>query len=626
VIVQPEDLERPSALIFNRNLWRSVSRFVRARRRTLVAAVAAAALSSLLLLVQPLVVRSAVDELIKGADFASIVGVLALGGGAALLAALLLWYASTTAVVVARDAVAESQLQLHQRLADLPLEFFSTVRAGTLATRVTHDVDRAEPLYGPGVVRFVTSIVSIVGVTGVMLVVDLRLAVVFALLLIGIAGRRKAERRYQDGMAAQFGATTALANAVEASLTTQGVLLARQAGRGAADHDEFASSVGRLHVATKTMRREAQNVQGYEGLASAAVTAAIVVFGGWLTSSGRISPGTFLLALLFSRQLQAPIAEILNLRWDMQHAAFALERVCEILDTPIDVGGSSAAAAVVTVPTHRVPDSDAPLLAFHAVSFSYPTVRSLALSAVSAQLPLSMVEAPDATDSRPVLCGLSFDVWERERVALVGQSGQGKSTIAMLAGGLFMPTGGAVCVRGRPTTTIPTEELAGQVALLTQDVFLRHDTIRNNLLYVDPFATDERLNEVCDKAGLAHVLAAAPDGLDTVVGERGVRLSGGERQRFAIARILLRDPALVILDEPTSHLDAETEETVKRAIEDAFSDRAMLVIAHRLSTIENCDRVLVLEDGMITEEGTHAELAARGGRYFSLYGTALPTR
>jgi ATP-binding cassette subfamily B protein len=387
----------------------------------------------------------------------------------------------------------------------------------------------------------------------------------------------------------------------------------------------------------------------------AVIMSVVFLAGVWFTSTGELSLGTLVLFLLYIRQIQVPVATLGGLRYEMLRAARAFDRVFEVLNSevPGDVRSSNAASssrehapapapngvestssrAAFGPSSHRdardveLNGSAArhPVLVFDDVRFRYRRFEELAISSLSEALPPSEPgpEPEAASNGRVlpwVLDGVSFSVGRGELVAVVGASGAGKSTIALLAAGLYQPTAGRVQVDGRATPEWAETDLARRVALITQDTYVLHDTVRANLRYVNEGATDEELAAACEAAHLGALIASLPDGYDTLVGERGYRLSGGERQRLAVARALLKDADLIILDEPTSQLDAETELLIKQTTEKLFASKAVLTIAHRLSTIVDANRILVLSGGVIVEEGTHdALMGLPGGRYAALY-------
>jgi ATP-binding cassette subfamily B protein len=346
-------------------------------------------------------------------------------------------------------------------------------------------------------------------------------------------------------------------------------------------------------------------------LVAALASALVYGLGGYLAFTGSLSPGDVVaLALLLSR-LYGPLTALSNVRVDVMSAMVSFDRVFEVLDLQPMIREAPDAVPV--------PAGDRSV-EFDHVSFSYPAASEVSLAS------LEDVSVPEHGGPTAVLHDVSFRVEPGHLVALVGHSGAGKSTIAALVSRLYDVSGGAVRVGGIDVRQATADSLRDAIGVVTQDSHLFHDTIRANLLYVRPEAPEEDLWRAMEGAQIADLVRSLPDGLDTVVGDRGYRLSGGEKQRLAIARVLLKAPGIVILDEATAHLDSESEAAVQQALDTALAGRTSLVIAHRLSTIRSADQILVVDDGRIAEWGTHEELLARGGRYADLYRTQFARR
>jgi len=429
---------------------------------------------------------------------------------------------------------------------------------------------------------------------------------VLALLLLPIfvlparrMGRRIAELRRES---ADLNAS--MSTQMTERFSAPGATLVKLFGRPGAEARDFADRAGRVRdIGVRTAMVSRVFVTSLS-LVSALAQALVYGLGGWLAVTGRIEAGTVVTLALLLTRLYSPMTALANARVDVMTALVAFERVFEVLDLEpmITEGARSLPPGPVAV---RLRD----------VRFGYPAAERVSLAS------LEEVAVLDRRVSGEVLHGVDLDVPAGSLLALVGPSGAGKSTIASLVPRLYDVDSGAVELAGVDVRELTFDALRGAVGVVTQDGHLFHDTIAANLRYARPEATDAELREALRRARLGELLDQLPDGLDTVVGERGYRLSGGERQRLTIARLLIARPPVVVLDEATAHLDSESESAVQAALAEALEGRTAIVIAHRLSTIRDADRIAVVEAGRVTEQGTHAELLAAGGRYAALHRT-----
>jgi len=384
-----------------------------------------------------------------------------------------------------------------------------------------------------------------------------------------------------------------------------GALLVKLFGRPGVEAERFANRAARVRNIGVTRAMYGAAFLVAMMLVASLATALTYGVGGTLAVAGTLQPGTVVsLALLLTR-LYGPITALSNARVDVMSALVSFERVFEVLDLAPSIAEKPNAVDV----------SKSATIEFHDVRFRYPSAAEISLAS------LEDVSTLDRTVSDPVLRGVSFTVQPGQLVALVGPSGAGKSTTAMLVPRVYDVTSGSVQVGGVDVRDATLQSLRDSIGVVTQDAHLFHETIADNLRYARPSATDEELWQALERAQIGDLVRSLPAGLSTVVGERGYRFSGGEKQRIAIARLLLKSPSIVILDEATAHLDSESEAAVQRALTEALVGRTALVIAHRLSTVRAADQIVVLDRGEVVEQGTHDELVAKGGLYADLYRT-----
>lgn len=590
----------------SRQTVRRVLTFARPYRLQLIGFVLVIFLSALLALLPPLVFRRLIDDTIPAADRAE-VNILAmiLITAAFADAALALgerWFSSR----IGEGLIYDLRVSLYDHVQRLPVGFFTRVQTGSLISRMNNDVIGAQRAVTGTLGQVISNAIVLVTTLIAMLLLEWRLTLLAVVLLpIFILPTKRVGRRLQVLTRESMDLNAQMNTTMNERLNVSGAMLVKLFGRHDTERDEFSGRAGR--VADIGVRSAMYARVFFIGLSLVGAVGTAVVYwvGSQLAISGTIKIGTLAAMGLYVARIYAPLTGLTNARVDIMTALVSFERVFEVLDAPNAIADKPGAV-----------DLDRPKgrITFDGVSFAYPASDTKLASLES---------ATEDLDPRTVLDGIDLDIEPGATVALVGPSGAGKSTMISLIPRLYDVTGGRLCIDGRDVRDLTQVTLRRAIGVVNQDPHMFHESVGDNLRYARPDATDAELVDAAKAAQIHDVIAALPDGYDTIVGERGYRLSGGEKQRLAIARMLLKDPAIVVLDEATSHLDSENEVLVQRALSVALEGRTAVIIAHRLSTIIDADLIVVLEDGHVADRGTHAELLARGGLYAELYRTLV---
>jgi len=556
-------------------------------------------------IVNPLLYREIINNgFLKGnatliIRFAVLAGVLGLVDGALGLASSYL-----SATVGARVVLA-LRAKLFEHIQQMPLAFFTRVQTGALVSRLNTDVGGAQSAFTDILSNVVGNTVTLVLVLGAMFVLSWQMTLA-ALLLVPffIFPARFWGRKLQQIMRENFNLTAAMSSLMTERFNVAGAYVAKLFGRPRDDRREFEAKAQRVSdIGVKTTiygRLFGTSLV----LMTVIATSLAYGWGGVLTVQHRLDLGTVVAFLSYLGRLYITMTGLSNVQVTLMTALVSFERVFEVLDLPPMIQESPQAVPLPSGPAR---------ISFDHVSFRYPMASEVSLAS------LETIAVLDKTPEKTVLSDITFVVEPGQLVALVGPSGGGKTTITHLVARLYDVQSGSVAINGIDVRNTKLDSLHQRVGTVMQDAHLFHDTIRANLLYAKPDATEEELNEALRAAQILPLIASLPKGLDTLVGERGYRFSGGEKQRLAIARLLLKAPEIVILDEATAHLDSESEAAIQRAFEVALRGRTSIVIAHRLSTILKANQILVLNEGRIVERGTHAELLERRGLYADLY-------
>src|SRR5450756_2165087 len=564
-------------------------------------------LDSALVVATPLLLGQIIDNGVIPGDsgvvvrLSLIIAVIAVLDGALTLVQR--WYSSR----IGEGLIFDLRTQVFSHVLKQPIAFFTRAQTGALVSRLNNDVIGAQQAFTSTLSGVVSNVVSLLFIITAMATKSwvLTLAALallpFFLIPARVMGRRLAGLSHEA-----MGLNAELGTRMTERFNVAGALLVKLFGHPKIEDEQYAERAGRVRdVGVKIALTRTVFFVALTLVASLA-TAFIYGAGGVMAVKGTLQVGELVALAALLGRLYGPLTALSNVRVDVMTALVSFERVFEVLDLPPMIDESPRA-----VPLPPDPRS----IEFDDVQFSYPTAAEVSLAS------LEDVAVLDNAPSQQVLHGVSFRAGPGQLGALVGPSGAGKTTISQLPTRMYDVRAGAVRIDGHDVRDVTLQSLRDAIGVVTQDAHMFHDSIRANLLYAKPDAADAELDAALTAAQIGDLVASLPDGLDTVVGDRGYRLSGGEKQRLAIARLLLKAPGIVILDEATAHLDSESEVAVQRALKIALRGRTSLVIAHRLSTIREADQILVIDGGRVVESGRHDELLAADGLYAELYRT-----
>src|SRR3954468_7117314 len=587
-----------------------IAAFARPYRRWLVIFLILILFDAVLGAANPLIYKEIIDSGILSKNvsvvywLALLVAVLALMSAAVSL--VMRWYSAR----IGEGLIYDMRSQVFSHIQRMPIAFFTRTQTGPLISRLNNDVLGAQQAFTGTLSTVVSNIISVTIVLIAMMVLSWQITLLSLVLLpVFVIPARLMGRRLQSITRESYNLNAQMSATMTERFNVAGALLVKLFGRAAEEDRSFRSGARRVADIGVLSAMYSRVFFVSLTLVAALATAIVYGLGGRLAIDGAFEVGTVVALTAYLNRLYGPLTALSNVQVDVMTALVSFERVFEVLDL---------APAIDDKPGARVLPRELngnATIEFDRVDFRYPTAEEVSLASLEA------VAVLDNTPQRQILHEVSFTAQPGDLVALVGPSGAGKTTISQLVTRMYDVQSGAVRVGGEDVREVTLESLRNAVGVVTQDAHLFHDSIRANLMYARPDATEDDLWEALDAAQIGYVIRTLPDLLDTVVGERGYRLSGGEKQRVAIARLLLKSPAIVVLDEATAHLDSESEVAVQRALAVALADRTSLVIAHRLSTVRDADQILVVDDGRIVERGRHDDLLEAGGLYSELYRT-----
>jgi len=596
------------ASTLRRDTIRRVIGFSRPHRKLISIFLVLTILDAGLVVVTPLLVQHLVDDGITPGNVAVVAWLAVAMAVAAVIDSALGLSSGYLSSRIGEGLILDLRTAVFAHVQRLSLAFFTRTQTGALVSRLNNDVIGAQRAFTSTLSSTVSNIISVVVVGAAMLALSWQVTVLCLLLFpILLLASRWVGARLSGLTRDQIDGNAALGNAMTERFNVGGAMLLKLFGRRDEEDQQFSQKAAvvrdlgvRISLITRVFGAALM-------LVPALATAVVYGVGGWLVIQGDLTVGTLLALATLLLRLLAPLQGLSNVRIDVMTAMVSFERVFEILDLPTTVPEKPDAVAL--------PANAPASVEFERVRFRYPRADEVSLASLEA------VARRETRDSGEILREVTFTAAPGQMVALVGPSGAGKTTITHLVARLYDVTDGVVRVGGVDVRDLTLQSLEDVVGYVTQDAYMFHDTIRENLLYARPEATEDEVWHALEAAQIRSLIESLPEGLDTVVGDRGYRLSGGERQRLAIARLLLKAPSIVVLDEATAHLDSESEHAVQIALDTALEGRTSLVIAHRLSTVRHADQILVVDGGRVVQSGTHETLLAEGGLYADLYRT-----
>lgn len=586
--------------------------FARPYRRILTIFLIAVVLDALIASVPPLLVRSLIDKGIYGHNRSLVINLSLLVGLLALVDAAFSLVERRISSIIGESLIYDLRARVFRHVQEMPIAFFSRTQTGALISRLNSDVIGAQQAFTDLFSNVVGNLITVSIILTVMFFFSWQITLISLILLpVFLLPAQRVGRRLGGLYQRSLELNAEMNMVMTERFNVAGAMIVKLFGRPADEVAFFEDRAGKVRDIGIEQAIYSRFYFVALSLTASMATAATYGIGGVLSIDGVMTAGTIVALTTYLARLYGPLTQLSNLNLDVMTALVSFERLFEVLDLEPMITEAPDATTVPPGPC---------TLQFDDVFFAYPAAHEVSLAS------LESVAKLDDTPRTDVLFGVSFEVAPGTMTALVGPSGAGKTTMSMLVSRLYDVTGGAVRLNGADVREVTNASLTDTVGVVTQDPHLFHTTLKANLLYAKPDATDDEVAAALEAAQIADLVRALPRGVDTVVGERGYRLSGGEKQRVALARLLLKSPRVVVLDEATAHLDAESEAAVQRALDATMSHRTSLVIAHRLSTIRHADQILVIDAGRIVQRGTHENLMSEGGLYRDLYETQFASQ